>query len=329
MTPSYIRWWSDTKKLFSCLDFFKKKVNVFMLTGMQIAVIGGDARQLEIIRKLTELDARLSLIGFEQLDHAFTGAVKEKLDDVDFLNMDTLILPVPGTNLAGQVETIFSNEKVILTSDILMNTPEHCMVYSGISNSYLNGITKQAKRTLIQLFERDDVAIYNSIPTVEGTIMMAIQHTDFTIHGSNITVLGLGRVGMSVARTFAALGAKVKVGARKSEHLARITEMGLEPFHFNELEGVVKDVDILINTVPFLIVSATIISKMPAHTLIIDLASKPGGTDFRYAEKRGIKALLAPGLPGIVAPKTAGQILANVLTQLLQDDFSKRKGKGK
>ena len=32
--------------------------------------------------------------------------------------------------------------------------------------------------------------------------MMAIQHTDFTIHGSNIMVLGLGRVGMSVARTF-------------------------------------------------------------------------------------------------------------------------------
>ena len=50
-----------------------------MLTGMQIAVIGGDARQLEIIRKLTELDAKLSLIGFEQLDHAFTGAVKEKI----------------------------------------------------------------------------------------------------------------------------------------------------------------------------------------------------------------------------------------------------------
>ena len=64
---------------------------------------------------------------------------------------------------------------------------------------------------------------------------------------------------------------------------------------------------------------------MPTHTLIIDLASKPGGTDFRYAEKRGIKALLAPSLPGIVAPKTAGNILANVLSQLLQDDFDKRK----
>jgi dipicolinate synthase subunit A len=308
------------------LDFFEKKVNDFMLTGMQIAVIGGDARQLEIIRKLTELDARLSLIGFEQLDHAFTGAVKEKLDEVDFSNMDALILPVPGTNLEGHVETIFSNEKVILTAEMLMKTPDHCTIYSGISNAYLNGITNEAKRQLVQLFERDDVAIYNSIPTVEGTIMMAIQHTDFTIHGSNITVLGLGRVGMSVARTFQALGAKVKVGARKSEHLARITEMALTPFHLNDLEKEVKETDILINTIPLLIVSASVISKLPAHTLIIDLASKPGGTDFRYAEKRGIKALLAPGLPGIVAPKTAGQILANVLAQLLQDDLGKRKG---
>ena len=301
-------------------------MNDFMLTGMQIAVIGGDARQLEIIRKLTELDARLSLIGFEQLDHAFTGAVKEKLDEVDFSNMDALILPVPGTNLEGHVETIFSNEKVILTAEMLLKTPEHCTIYSGISNTFLNGITKEANRPLVQLFERDDVAIYNSIPTVEGTIMMAIQHTDFTIHGSNITVLGLGRVGMSVARTFHALGAKIKVGARKTEHLARITEMGLTPFHLNEIEQQVKDTDILINTIPLLIVTASVISKMPAHTLIIDLASKPGGTDFRYAEKRGIKALLAPGLPGIVAPKTAGQILANVLAQLLQDDLSKRKG---
>ncbi|QCJ42081.1 dipicolinic acid synthetase subunit A [Bacillus sp. S3] len=300
-----------------------------MLTGMQIAVIGGDARQLEIIRKLTELDARLSLIGFEQLDHAFTGAVKEKLDEVDFSTIDALILPVAGTNPEGQVETIFSNEKVILTEDILSKTPEHCTIYSGISNSYLNGMIKQSKRTLVQLFSRDDVAIYNSIPTVEGTIMMAIQHTDFTIHGSNITILGLGRCGMSTARAFHALGAKVKVGARKSEHLARITEMGVTPFHLSDINKEVSGTDILINTIPYPIVSAAVIAKLPAHTLVIDIASKPGGTDFRYAEKRGIKALLAPSLPGIVAPKTAGIILADVLVQLLQDDLINRKGKVK
>ncbi|MBY0099255.1 dipicolinic acid synthetase subunit A [Mesobacillus maritimus] len=295
-----------------------------MLTGMQIAVIGGDARQLEIIRQLTEHDAKLSLIGFEQLDHAFTGATKEKITEIDFSVQDALILPVRGTDAKGQVDTIFSSEKVFLTKEMLEKLPQHAIIFSGISNSYLDEITKEADRRLIKLFERDDVAIYNSIPTVEGTIMMVIQHTDFTIHGSNVAVLGLGRVGVTVARTFQALGAKVKVGARKSEHIARITEMGLTAFHLNDLESNVKDTDICINTIPTSIVTASVISKMPTHTLIIDLASKPGGTDFRYAEKRGIKALLAPSLPGIVAPKTAGQILANVLIKLLREDMKKR-----
>ena len=296
-----------------------------MLTNMQIAVIGGDARQLEIIRKLTELDAKLSLIGFEQLDHAFSGAKKEKITEINFSQIDAIILPVAGTSLEGQVDSIFSNEKVILLEEMLRSTPKHCVIYSGITNAYLTGITDGAKRKLVQLFKRDDVAIYNSIPTVEGTIMMAIQHTDFTIHGSNVTVLGFGRVGMSVARTFHLLGSKVSVGARKTAHIARIVEMGFTPFHLDEISHWMKDTDICINTIPFPIVTASVISKMPTHTLIIDLASKPGGTDFRYAEKRGIKALLAPSLPGIVAPKTAGNILANVLSQLLQDHFEIRK----
>ncbi|MEX3712932.1 dipicolinic acid synthetase subunit A [Cytobacillus horneckiae] len=297
-----------------------------MLTGLQIAVIGGDARQLEVIRKLTELDAKLSLIGFEQLDHAFSGAVKEKIDEVDFSCIDSIILPVPGAGPEGQIDTIFSNEKVTIDEEILKKTPSHCKIYTGINPPYLTNIASLANRELVQLFDRDDVAIYNSIPTVEGAIMMAIQHTDFTIHGSNISVLGLGRTGMSIARAFHALGAKVKVGARKSEHIARITEMGLTPFHLKDIQSAVVDSDICINTIPYPIVSAAVINKMPVHTLIIDLASKPGGTDFRYAEKRGVKALLAPGLPGIVAPKTAGRILANVLAQLITEDMRNQKG---
>ncbi|MEH7513922.1 dipicolinic acid synthetase subunit A [Gottfriedia acidiceleris] len=296
-----------------------------MLTGLHIAVIGGDARQLEVIRKLTELDAKVTLIGFEQLDSGFTSASKELIADADFEDLDAILLPVPGTNNEGVVDTIFSNEKVVLTKEILDSTPSHCTIYSGISNSYLDSIVTASNRKLVKLFERDDVAIYNSIPTVEGTIMMVIQHTEYTIHNSKVAVLGLGRTGMSVARTFHNLGAKVKVGARKSEHIARIVEMGLEAFEFKNIEEALKDVDVVINTVPVQIVTASVISRLQPHALIIDLASKPGGTDFRYAEKRGIKALLAPGLPGIVAPKTAGQIIGNVLTQLLKVELDKRK----
>ena len=81
-----------------------------MLTEMHIAVIGGDARRLEVIRKLVELDAKLSLIGFDQLDHGFTGA-KESIQNLDFTSVDAIILPVAGTNAKGEVDTIFQMKK--------------------------------------------------------------------------------------------------------------------------------------------------------------------------------------------------------------------------
>lgn len=56
---------------------------------------------------------------------------------------------------------------------------------------------------------------------------------------------------------------------------------------------------------------------MKRDTLIIDLASRPGGTDFDYAKEHGVNAIHALGLPGKVAPKTAGQVMADVLVQLM------------
>lgn len=295
-----------------------------MLTGYTIAILGGDARQLEVIKRLIEWDASLFLVGFDQLDHGFTGAKQVELDEIVPEKLDAIILPVPGTNKQGAIDTIFSNKPLQLTEEWLLKTAPHCLIFTGITNEYLTDISNKASRTLIPLFDRDDVAIYNSIPTVEGTLMMAIQHTDFTLHSSKVLILGLGRVGMSVARAFYSLGANVKVGARKPEDLARIYEMGLTPFSINDLKDHSHDCDILINTVPAPVVTAAVIQNMPTHTLVLDLASKPGGTDFRYAEKRGIKAILAPGLPGIVAPKTAGNILANVISNLLIEHLGER-----
>lgn len=292
-----------------------------MLTNLHIAVVGGDARQLEIIRKLLELDAKVSIVGFDLLNNSFIGATQLKIDELDFKSLDALILPVGGTSISGEVATTFSNESVVLQEKYIKQTTDKFVIYTGISNEYLDNIEQNVNRKVIRVFDRDDIAIYNSIPTVEGTIMMAIQNTDFTIHGSKVIVLGLGRTGMSVARAFHGLGAKVFVGVHRPEHLARVIEMGLEGFYTNGLENSVQDVDIVINTVPKQIITSKVISKLQSHAIIIDLASKPGGTDFRYAEKRGIKAILALSLPGLVAPKTAGEILATIIVELLESEF--------
>jgi dipicolinate synthase subunit A len=97
--------------------------------------------------------------------------------------------------------------------------------------------------------------------------------------------------------------------------------MGYAPFYLDRLSAEAADIDLLFNTIPTMIITAQVIANVPHWAVIIDLATSPGGTDFRFAEKRGIKAILAPGLPGMVAPKTAGQIIADCLVQLILEDL--------
>ena len=146
---------------------------------------------------------------------------------------------------------------------------------------------------------------------------MAMEATTITIHGSESMVLGLGRCGWTLARMLQGIGAHVTGVARKPSDLARAVEMGLDAVHFSDLEDKIGRAEIIFNTVPHLILDAEMLEKVARDAVIVDLASIPGGTDFEYAQMLGIKALLAPGLPGIVAPKTASRILAQIYPQLI------------
>lgn len=295
-----------------------------MLTGIRVLLIGGDARQLEVIRELSDKDATVKLIGYDNLQHAFSGVTKAEFLPEAFIGADAVVLPPVGTGDEGKVESIFSAQELVLAEAHIERLPKHAKVYTGMAKPYLLDLCSRHRIEVVELFKRDDVAIYNSIPTAEGALMMAIQHTDITIHSSRCLVLGMGRTGLTLARVLAALGATVRMGVHRSEQFARAYEMGLSPFYTSELAEAAGDADLVFNTVPAKIVTAQVIAKLPHRAVIIDLASKPGGTDFRFAEKRGIKAILAPGLPGLVAPKTAGGIIARVLNRLLLEDARKR-----
>ncbi|WP_195573263.1 dipicolinate synthase subunit DpsA [Paenibacillus sp. 1001270B_150601_E10] len=292
-----------------------------MLTGVHVVFLGGDARHLEIIHKLTELDASVTLVGFDQLSNPYHGVQRQSLSQELLRHADALILPAVGTDDDGKVHAIFTSEEITLTEEHIASLPSHAIVFTGMAKPYLSKLCEKHKLKLVELFERDDVAIYNSIPTAEGAIMMAIQHTDITLHGSETIVLGMGRTGFTLARTLLGLGANVRIGVRRDEHFARATEMGFQPFYLRELAQRVTNIDLLFNTIPTMIVTAQVIAQMPNRAVLIDLASKPGGIDFRFAEKRGVKAMLAPGLPGIVAPKSAGRILAQSISQLLLEQM--------
>ena len=146
---------------------------------------------------------------------------------------------------------------------------------------------------------------------------MAMENSPITIHGNESFVLGLGRCGWTLARTLKGMGSRVTGVARKPADLARAVEMGLKAVHFSDLEEEIGRAELIFNTVPQPVLDKVMLDRVAKDAVIIDIASIPGGTDFEYAQLLGIKALLAPGLPGIVAPKSAGRILAQVYPQLI------------
>jgi len=285
------------------------------LTGTVIAVIGGDRRDLVLMQGLVSLGARVRAVGF---------AASEELKQIELLaDLETaingakvLILPMQGTDPEGKIKTL-DNSMLLLTRPIASLIPHGTVFIIGAARGFLRNWASVYGWKLLEIAEMDDVAILNAIPSAEGAIQIAMEQLPITIHGSQSFVLGFGRLGKTLARMLAGIGATTTVAARKSADHARIYEMGYCPVQFDELQDHIPAAEIIFNTVPQLVLDEKILRLVKRDALIIDLGAYPGGTDFKAAQELGITALTAPGLPGKVAPTTGGKILAQVIPPLI------------
>ena len=167
----------------------------------------------------------------------------------------------------------------------------------------------------IDLLQIEELTILNAIPTVEGVIRIAIEEREETIHESNVLICGFGRIGKILCDRFKALGANVYCAARKETDLAWIREKRYFPIRYNELCEYAPKFNIVINTVPSLIIKDRELDCLNNDVLIIDVASAPGGIDKEYAEKEKIKVITALGIPGKEMPKTAAKYIKKIVDE--------------
>lgn len=184
--------------------------------------------------------------------------------------------------------------------------PRKCIIFTPIMRDFLAGLPQ-----LIEvIMDYDEIAIYNSIPTAEGTILYIMQNTETTIHGASIHIIGAGRCGETLAKNLRLLGANVSISSRNPKLVARLFEAGIRVVKDEE---VLPNADVIVNTVPAMMLGEKQLKLLKKDVYIADIASVPGGVDFETAAKLGIKAELLPALPGIVAPKTAASYLAQFI----------------
>lgn len=281
-----------------------------------VSVIGGDLRQLTLA-KLLMAD------GYDVVIYGFTKDIKteyipQTFDLNEALHRDIVILPVPVSFDNENVNTPFS-DKTLSINDFLNAINPLSVVFGGrISPAVSEKLTAKGVKHH-DYMQRDELAIRNAVPTAEGVIKIAIEETPFTIHGSKCLVLGYGKVGKILARCLDGLGAITYVEARKYADLALIEGHGCIPLTLNEAKTRIGEFDIIFNTIPSLILTANVLSRVKQDALIIDLASKPGGMDFDAARTLGLHAIWALSLPGRVAPVTAGIIIKDTITNILSE----------
>lgn len=273
-----------------------------------VFILGGDLRQETLKELLEEENFDVTALGLSEGEIRFDKIKKA----------DILIFPIPASVDGETLNAPLSKTKTAL-SDIIEKIDKNCLVLGAKMPSSAEKMLKDKGIRYIDYFKREELTIKNAIPTAEGTLEIALSEMPITLFGSRVLVIGFGRVGKVIAEKFGLLGAKVTVSARKCEDFAWIEERGQKAVHTEKLDEVLSEFDLIINTVPAQILDGNALKNVKNETLILDVASKPGGVDFEAAKKLGKKVIWALSLPGKTAPITSGKIIKETIMNILSE----------
>ena len=273
------------------------------------AVIGGDERQARLARLLIQDGHTVYIRG-----HGPNAA--GSLEDAA-ARANVIIWPLPLADRNGMLNAAGESRPPDAVLDMMR--ADQLAVGGRIPLSLMEQ-ARGAGLKLVDYTTREDFAIANAVPSAEGAVQLAMEHTERTIHGSNCLVIGFGRIGAVLARLMAALGADVTVSARRAEHFRWCGVYGYRKADTRALDGALGGFDIVFNTVPHLVLGDALLAQLKPGALVIDLASSPGGVDFAAAKKRGVNCHWALSLPGRAAPESAAHILRDTVYQIIKED---------
>lgn len=295
-----------------------------MSYSFDFAVIGGDNRQLFLANILSETTSNICYYGLTPcalpskyipcfMNETITACttVKEAIQ-----NSKYIIGPTPFCQ--NRTEITSSNISGILIKDFINYTSPDQKVYAGAIPNYVLKEASVHNLKFIDIMKWESVAMLNAVATAEGAICEAIKNSFINIQGSKILILGFGRCGQILAKKLSALDASISICVRKEDVLSSAIAYGYDGFILQDLSEHVGTFDFIFNSIPSMILDKNMLLKIDPNTVIIDIASSPGGVDFNYANDHCYNANLYLGLPGKMSPKTSAKIQ---LESILKDCY--------
>lgn len=282
-----------------------------------IAVVGGDLRIIKLIEKLVKDGYKVYTYALENSEELLNLENVEMCPTLEETVKDSKVVvgPIPLSSDRKRISTPFGRNSVEISEFINGIAGKHLIA----GNIFVKDELDKAGISYTDLLKREEFTVLNTIATAEGTLQIAMEETQRTIHGSNVLVMGFGRIGKVLAKMLDGIGAKVYCEARKNEDIAWIKTYGYNPIHLNDLDGELGKFDLIINTIPFVILDKERLKLVNKDVVIVDLASNPGGVDRRAAKEMGLKLIWALSLPGKVAPLTSAEFIKETIYHVLKE----------
>ncbi|MDE5558856.1 MAG: dipicolinate synthase subunit A [Ruminococcus sp.] len=282
-----------------------------MKDKIRILVAGGDMRQVYCAGKLSAISDTY-VMGFsadlipEKMN--LTQAVTDKNGFYDFV-----VLPVPPLDENGMITAPFNNKKINPDEIKTLLKPE-AIIFAGKYDKKLSDVF--SGHEIIDYMEREELSLKNAVPTAEGAVEIALNELPVTLNGLKVLIVGLGRIGTSLAEILKGFGADITVAVHNAKGTAKARIIGIKSVCTDKMD---TDYQLVFNTVPEMIFNAELLKRFSDDTLFIDLASKPGGIDFDSAVTLGKKVVWALGIPGKTAPITSGEFIAETVAGIIEE----------
>lgn len=281
----------------------------------KISIIGGDLRIIKLSEMLIEEGVNVYSYGLEKAE---VLELNKCASLQEAINQSEIILgPIPFSSNGKAINMPFSGKEVSISE--LLDSMSGKTLIAGTIKQDIYDLALERNIKVIDILKREELAVLNAVSTAEGTIKIAIEETLKNLHGSNILVMGFGRIGKILSNMLKGLGAKVACEARKNSDLAWIKAYGYEPIPISNLKENLNRFDVIINTIPYIILDKDNLANVRKDALIIDLASNPGGVDRETAKEQKIKFIWALSLPGKVAPITSAEFIKETLYNVVNE----------
>lgn len=290
---------------------------------LKIAFLGGDGRQQTAAVKLSDGEWNICVWGHSNASNNseinFCDNIYQAISEAF-----AVILPLPASTDGVTLNCrVGATEKEIPLMTIADAIDQNAIVIGGkLPKSFIDYALSKGIRCF-DYFESEAFQIKNAYTTAEAAVSIAMSKLDKNIYGSKIAITGYGRIAKQLSRLLLAMGAEVTVCARKESDLVWAELSGAKTLLLNEKEPLYQltdGYDVIYNTVPRWLFDADFLRAVDKNTLMIELASAPGGIDVSAAKHYGSNVLWAASLPGKYAPESAGQLIADCVRAIVSTE---------